>query len=232
MILKRFYDSQIPRSASDCPSSFPHLATVSSTIQASPRCVPRDFLRMLNISLGSCVLALIFGCGGQAPQTTKAPEPTPMFKPQEMADAIHAVVAADRRTYAIHVTARLASEAKTASLELPLPTQMLRFAAQEVQKQGAEFHYVLRSLSPVNPKNAPETSIEKAGLEFVLAHPETNYYSEESLGGRRYLTAVYPDIAFSATCTDCHNRQTEPMIRKLKPGDVLGGLVVRVPLEF
>ena len=44
--------------------------------------------------------------------------------------------------------------------------QMLRQASESVQQQGAEFHYVLRSLWPINPKNAPETDTEKTGLQY------------------------------------------------------------------
>ena len=149
-----------------------------------------------------------------------------------MADAIHAVVAADRLVYVTRVVERVNSESNAVLTHLPLPSEMLRSTAQEVQKQGAEFHYVLRSLRPLNPKNAPETATEKLGLEFVASHPDSNYDSEEFLGGRRYLTAVYADVASSSTCTDCHNRQTQSSLPSLKSGEVLGGLVVRVPLEF
>jgi len=149
-----------------------------------------------------------------------------------MADAIHAVVAADRRMYIIHVVESINSDSTNTPMHLPLPSEMLRSTAQEVQKQGAEFHYVLRSLRPLNPKNAPETATEKLGLEFVASHPDSNYYSEEFLGGRRYLTAVYADVAFSSTCSDCHNRRIQSSRPSLKSGDVFGGLVVRVPLEF
>jgi len=178
------------------------------------------------------VLLMAGGCGSSNGGFSKPSEPAVMFKPQEMADAIHAVVAADRLVYVTRVVERVNSESNAVLTHLPLPSEMLRSTAQEVQKQGAEFHYVLRSLRPLNPKNAPETATEKLGLEFVASHPDSNYYSEEFLGGRRYLTAVYADVASSSTCTDCHNRQTQSSLPSLKSGEVLGGLVVRVPLEF
>ena|SRR6266581_2464109 len=186
--------------------------------------------------------AIIGGTGcreeGSPPGAVAQPEVT--FKPQEMADALHAVIAADREVYALHVVQRLQADEKLLKVSadwkeeraLPLPAQMLRMGSEAVQQKGAEFHYVLRSLWPINPKDAPETPTEKAGLQFVAAHPDTNYYASESLGGRRYFTAIYADMALSAVCADCHNQHKESPRRNFKAGDVMGGLVVRVPLEF
>jgi hypothetical protein len=189
--------------------------------------------------LGSAILAFT-GCREDIPKAGAAPQPEVTFKPQEMADALHAVVAADRQVYALHVIQRLQGDEKVIrgaanwkeEKALPLPAQMLRMGSEAVQQKGAEFHYVLRSLWPINPKNAPETSTERSGLEFVAAHPESNYYSGESLGGRRYFTAVYADKALAPVCVDCHNQHTDSPKKDFKVGDVMGGIVVRVPLEF
>jgi hypothetical protein len=191
---------------------------------------------------GISLLLLLWcaGCGRSASPMAKAPEEAAMFQPKEMADAIHAVVAADHQAYVSQVLGRLPEQPDAGSTENwrhgknpPSPAHLLRLASEEVQKQGAEFHYILRSLTPLSPKNSPETTTERAGLEFVLVNPGSNYYAKESLGGRLYLTAVYPDIALSSGCCDCHNRPAgQRATRTVKPGDVLGGLVVRVPLEF
>ena len=188
------------------------------------------------------VCALLIGCGGCGKNPIEAAKPLPevTFKPQEMADALHAVIAADREIYSRHILQRLegdeklikASENWQEEKALPLPAQILRMGSEVVQQKGAEFHYVLRSLWPINPRNAPETPTEKAGLQSVLDHPETNYYSQESLGGRRYFTAVYPDRATVPSCVECHNAHQNSSKRDFKPGDVMGGMVVRVPLEF
>ena len=146
------------------------------------------------------------------------------FKPQEMADALQAVIAADQKTYVLPAAAD--------ENLMALHAQRLRQASESVQQQGAEFHYVLRSLWPINPKNAPETDTEKAGLQYILDHPGTNYYGSESLGGRRYFTAVYAETATANACADCHNRNPLSPKKDFKIGDVMGGLVVRVPLEF
>jgi hypothetical protein len=196
---------------------------------------------LLPVSLAFSLAALVsIGCQKHAPKAAEMPQPEVTFKPREMADALHAVIAADREVYALHVVQRLQGDEKLIKAAtnwreekaLPLPAQMLRMGSESVQQKGAEFHYVLRSLWPINPKNAPETATERSGLEFVLAHPETNYYSGESLGGRKYFTAVYPDHALAAVCVDCHNQRTDSPKKDFKVGDVMGGIIVRVPLEF
>jgi hypothetical protein len=198
----------------------------------------RSVLQFGNALLAGSILLVGASCrqdSRNAPQASPAPV---TFKPQEVADALHAVIAADREAYARHVVQPLA-EANVNGLEAwetngapPLPAHILRLASEEVQRKGAEFHYVLRSLRPLNSKDAPETATEKAGLQYLLEHPDSNYYSEESLGGRRYFTAVYADRAIVPACVQCHNRRPGGPKRDLKLGDVMGGIVVRVPLEF
>lgn len=196
------------------------------------------------VQLGNALLAgfiLVAGasCCPDSPKKMEVSQPVVTFKPQEMADALHAVIAADREVYALQVVQRLAddrsanpSEAGKTNGFPPLPAHMLRLASASVQQKGAEFHYVLRSLWPINAKDAPETATEKTGLQYLLDHPDSNYYSEESLGGRRYFTAVYPDRAIVPACVECHNQHPDSPRKDLKLGDIVGGIVVRVPLEF
>jgi hypothetical protein len=178
------------------------------------------------LSIGA--LFFLSGCRDHPVSAPLPAAPSVTFKPQEMADALHAVIAADREAYARYVLPQLPAE----SDHTPVPEHLMRIASDSIQQKGAEFHYILRSLSPLNPKNAPETPTEKTGLQAVLERPDQNYYSEESLGGRRYFTAIYADKAVVQRCTDCHNHHPDSPKRDYKPGDVMGGVVVRVPLEF
>jgi hypothetical protein len=194
----------------------------------------------LGLLVALAIVVALAGCGENTakPVANSAPEVT--FKPKEMADALHAVIAADREIYSVHVVQRLAAGDRTLKASehwqqdntLPLPAQVLKMGSEAVQQKGAEFHYILRSLWPLNPKNGPETPTEKKGLQEVLEHPDANYYAEESLGGRRYFTAVYADRASVASCVECHNTHPVAQKKDFKQGDVMGGLIVRVPLEF
>ena len=205
----------------------------------SSRSVLRFVFQSGSAVLGGALLCAGVGCSPDAAKKPEASQPAVTFKPQEMADALHAVIAADREIYAREVVQRLAEDKSLKLLDPektnghpPLPAHMLRRASESVQQKGAEFHYILRSLWPINAKDAPETATEKAGLQYLLDHPDSNYYAEESLGGRRYFTAVYPDRAIVPACVECHNRHPASPKGDFKEGDLIGGLIVRVPLEF
>lgn len=199
----------------------------------------RTIVRFGIALLAASVAFVGAGCKPEPPQASAESQPGVTFKPREMADALHAVIAADREAYARNVIQPQADAGIPNSAEAwetnghpPLPERMLRLASDSVQRQGAEFHYVLRSLWPISSKDAPETATEKTGLQYLLDHPDANYYSEESLGGRRYFTAIYADHAVVPSCADCHNQHPKSPKRDFKQGDIIGGLVVRVPLEF
>src|SRR5262249_61055358 len=87
---------------------------------------------------------------------------------------------------------------------LPLPAQMFRMGSERVKKAGASFSYSLLSQWPLNKQNAPKTEVEKEGLK-TAAETGKNFYKEETLGGKKYFTAVYPDKAVSEACGNCHN---------------------------
>lgn len=162
------------------------------------------------------------------------------ISPRKMADSLHAVIAADREAYARLIVQRLhADEQRLPATEnwreahgLPVHAQMLREAGQNIQKRGAEFSYTLRSLWPINGNYGPQTEVEQAGLEHVARHPGENYYTEELLGGRSYFTAIYADRATLPSCVACHNQHPRSPRRDFKLDEVMGAMVVRVPLEF
>jgi Protein of unknown function (DUF3365) len=162
------------------------------------------------------------------------------ISPQDQADALHFVIAADREMYCQEFIAQQkeseCSPNATASTKSgdpwPLPSEMLRRAAESIQSKGAEFSYALRSLHPTDPRDGPQTELEQRGLAFVTSHPTQNYYGQEMLGGRRYFTAIYPDIPAVEARVAGHDRSSTPSPQRRKVGDIPGGIVVRVPLEF
>jgi hypothetical protein len=73
--------------------------------------------------------------------------------------------------------------------------------------------------------------MEKEGLEYIAANPGENFYGEEELGGTTYFTAVYPDVAVAEACYVCHNEYKDTPKTDFKAGDVMGGVVIRIPLD-
>jgi len=160
------------------------------------------------------------------------------ISPKDQAEALHFVIAADREMYCKAFLATRSAD--SASQEPPAaekistpdcPSIAFREAAESVQVKGADFSYALRSLTPVDRRNGPQTELEQTGMAFLASHPNENYYGEEMLGGRHYFTAVYPDIPAEAACVECHNRISPSIPRRHQAGEILGGIVVRVPLE-
>jgi len=156
-----------------------------------------------------------------------------------MADALFAVMSADRNVYANEVVYRLqdvdavikASEQWQDHQALPLPAQMFRMGAALAAKQTDAFSYALLSKWPINKYNAPETGLEGTGLDSVAENPTKPFYGKETIGGIEYFTAVYADVAGSSACVTCHNSHPDSPRTDFKQGDVMGGIVIRIPLR-
>lgn len=176
-------------------------------------------------------LALLSGCSGDSEAPTG-------IAPQKFTDALFAVMEADRTVYTRKVVQRLANEEKVIKASehwsddkaLPLPAQMFRFGSEAVAEKTDAFSYTLQSIWPINDQNSPKTQMERDGLQFVVDNPGKNFYGEETLGGVTYFTAVYPDVAVSPACVSCHNEHRDTPRTDFKIGDVMGGVVIRVPL--
>jgi hypothetical protein len=163
----------------------------------------------------------------------------PLFTPKQLADMLHLVMESDRTVYTRVIVNRLTLQDKviTASEHfeddqaLALPAQMFRFGSEMVASQTDDFTYSLQSLWAVNKQNLPRTEVETAGLTYIAENPGERYYGEEELGGVKYFTAVYPDIAVAPACVDCHNDHADSPRRDFEIGEVMGGVVLRIPLE-
>jgi hypothetical protein len=163
----------------------------------------------------------------------------PLFTPKQLADMLHLVMESDRTVYTRVIVNRLtlqdqvitASEHFEDEQALALPAQMFRFGSEMVASQTDDFSYSLQSLWAVNKQNMPRTDVEKAGLNYIAENPGERYYGEEDLGGVKYFTAVYPDIAVAPACVNCHNDHPDSPRRDFEIGEVMGGVVLRIPLE-
>lgn len=179
-------------------------------------------------------VGLFSACSGEKADMSAASA----ISPTKMADALHAVMEADRTVYTKKVITRLVKEEKVIKASeqfeddraLPLPAQMFRFGAEHVADKAAGFSYSLLSLWPINKQNAPKTDAEKVGLKSIADNPGTNYYTEETLGGQKYFTAVYPDVAVAPPCVECHNKHKDTPKTDFQIGDVMGGVVIRIPI--
>ncbi len=181
--------------------------------------------------MGLTTTALVLGACGETKTTG--------IEPKQMADALHMVMESDRTVYTRMIVNRLAVQEKVIKASehwkddkaLVLPAQMFRYGAEMVAEKGAGFSYSLLSLWPVNKQNSPKTDVEKTGLTFIAENPGKNYYAEETLGDAKYFTAIYPDTAVATACISCHNDHKDSPRNDFKMGEVMGGVVIRIPVE-
>ena len=159
--------------------------------------------------------------------------------PETVADYIHAVIEADRTFYTVHVVERLqkgggpeaAENWRAQKAALPLPAQFLLEASDLAAKTGTPVRYRLISLTPINPQNGPSSDAERNGLKRVEKHPDQSATETIKIGEQVYFQAIYADRAVSQACVACHNSHPQSQKKDYKMNDVLGGLVIEIPLS-
>jgi len=160
--------------------------------------------------------------------------------PELFTDSLFAVMNADRANYTKLIVQRLGPKGANAikpdenwkDIEngALLPAQMFRAGSEAVAEKTDKFSYSLQSIWPIGKQNAPKTPMEKEGLQYVSDNPGKNFYGTEELGGTKYFTGVYADVAVAEACVTCHNEHKDSPKTDFKIGDVMGGVVIRVPL--
>jgi hypothetical protein len=158
--------------------------------------------------------------------------------PAKVADQIHAVIQANRTIYATHVVDKLQAKGIVTAAEywkqedvLPLPAQFLIETGRLVGEKGTGLKYRLVSLWPIYVWNAPSTDFERKGLEAISKHPDQPFTGFVKVGRDRSFQAVYADIAIAQSCVDCHNAHPNSPRRDFKLNDVMGGIVITIPIE-
>ncbi len=186
-------------------------------------------------------LMLVFGMSvtGFVGPSSAATEETAFNLPVEtVADYLYALIEADREVYTKHVVERMESKGVVVASEnweekntLPLPAQFLMESGRVVARKGLGIRYRLISLWPINKRNGASSEFEKIGLGTILTHPTKPYTGFVKEGGARYFQAVYPDLAVAQACIGCHNSHPDSPKRDFKINDVMGGLVISIPLQ-
>lgn len=159
-----------------------------------------------------------------------------MLTPEVVADYVHLVRESDRTVYAQHVVNRLEEQGVLHSKEkwenetaLMLPAQFLLNSAIKSKRLG--LNYRLISLYPINPQNRPANEFEQNGLESVEVHPIRPYIKRSKVGRKSFFRAIYPDIAVTRGCVDCHNGHPKSPKKDFVLDDVMGGILVSFQLQ-
>ncbi len=190
------------------------------------------------------VVAIIIVVMGSWAISSGAKDPAPQAAAQagipaeKVADYLHAIIQSDRAFYTIHVVERLqakgvvvASENWQTANTLPLPAQFLIESARLTANTATKVSYRLISLWPINKQNGPKTEFEQAGLWETKQNPDRPYTGMVLNGRDLYFQAIYADKAVSQACIGCHNAHQDSPRRDLKMNDVMGGIMISIPLD-
>ncbi|MFZ1746603.1 MAG: DUF3365 domain-containing protein [Nitrospirales bacterium] len=168
---------------------------------------------------------------------SKEIDPSDGISPKIVADYIHSIIQADRTFYTREIVERMraggivyASEHWKENGELPLPAQFVLETGRLVAKQPKGIRYRLISSWPINKKNSPTTEFERTALAKILLNTDRPYTGVTTEGKARVFQAVYADKALSQMCADCHNVHPKSPRRDFKAGDVMGGILLTIPL--
>ena len=189
----------------------------------------------------SGVLVLIFclSMTGLIWPSSATAEGTAVSLPVEMvADYLYAMIEADREVYTKHVVERMQTKGVVVASEnweekntLPLPAQFLMESGRVIARKNIGIQYRLISLWPINKRNVASSEFEKIGMGTILTHPTKPYTGFVKEGGARYFQAVYPDLAVAQACIGCHNSHPDSPKRDFKINDVMGAIVISIPVK-
>jgi len=163
---------------------------------------------------------------------------SPGIPPEKAAAYIYAVIKADRTLYTTDIVDRLQAKGVTSASEhweqenaLMLPAQFLQHSGKLAAENGSGIRYRLIGLWPIYRRNAPASDLERNALESLRQNPDLPVTGIVTSGRKQYFQAIYPDLAVSQACIDCHNGHLLSPKRDFKLNDVMGGIAITLPLE-
>lgn len=112
---------------------------------------------------------------------------------------------------------------------IPLPATFVHLTSDFVNESNNGMYMVdLMSVDPVNEAHAP---VEGSFAYYALATMTEGTVIRDQLNrDTNTYTAVTPDYASAKACVSCHNK-LQVHTRTIQLGDVLGGLVTKIPLD-
>lgn len=180
----------------------------------------------------------IAGTMGMAAIFNQFSERYPRVPPEKAAAYIHAIIEANRTNYTDNVVNKMQEANLVEAVEhwreekgLPLPAQFLMESGRLTAQKNLKMSFRLASLTPLYVWNAPHSDFERQGLKTILQNPDRPVTGFLKTGTQRFFQAIYPDRAVSPNCVSCHNSHPNSPRRDYKLNDVMGGIVITIPVE-
>lgn len=197
-------------------------------------------MHRVNFPLYAAALTIIIAglSWGPSVLTAKERPGSSGIPPEKAAAYIYAVIKADRTLYTTEIVDRLQSKGVTTASEhweqenaLMLPAQFLQHSGKLAAENGSGIRYRLIGLWPIYRRNAPASDLERNALESLRKSPDQPVTGIVTSGRQQYFQAIYPDLAVSPACVECHNSHLLSPKRDFKLNDVMGGITITIPLE-
>lgn len=197
-------------------------------------------MHRVNVSLYAAALTILISglWWGSSILFAKERAASAGIHPEKAAAYIYAVIKADRLLYTTEIVNRLQAKGVLTASEhwelenaLMLPAQFLQHSGKLAAENGSGVRYRLIGLWPIYRRNAPASDLERNALESLRKNPENPITGIVNSGQKQYFQAIYPDLAVSQACIDCHNGHLLSPKRDFKLNDVMGGITITIPLE-
>ncbi len=151
------------------------------------------------------------------------------------AESVVAQMLATREVYTKDVVGKLQSDNVAVQFDpdfahnrgvVPLPATMVHLISTEVNKQGL---FTIDLISPwaINPAKMPGSPWERESVEALVKDPVTPQSKIES----ERLQYMAADFASAQACVTCHNAHPDSPKDDYELGDMMGALVVTIPLS-
>ncbi|HJR76305.1 MAG TPA: DUF3365 domain-containing protein [Nitrospiraceae bacterium] len=161
-----------------------------------------------------------------------------LVAPEKVTGFLHAVIEANRANYTQNVVDKMHRQGVVEAVEhwreergLPLPAQFLLESGRLAAQKDLKFSFRLASLTPIYVWNGPNSEFERRGLEAINKDSDKPFTGFIQQSGTRYFQAIYADRAVSESCVSCHNSHANSPRRDYKLNDVMGGIIITIPLS-
>ncbi|GJQ60808.1 MAG: DUF3365 domain-containing protein [Candidatus Scalindua sp. AMX11] len=147
-------------------------------------------------------------------------------------------ISEDRKAYTIHVVAKLKDEVPEVHSDMnytavkggiPLPATFIKEVSGTIKKKG-HYSYELLSKWNINKNKGLRTDFEKQAFDYLSLNSGTSFSRYMIYDGIYTLRYATPDFAVSDECVRCHNAHEESPKNNFKLGDIMGMLVVNIPI--
>ena len=154
-----------------------------------------------------------------------------------VADYLHSVIQADRTFYTTEIVERMQMRGIVVTSEnwrgygKDSAAGPIFDGSRTTHLAGGKQSIRLISNWAINKANRPTSEFEQKGLTEVLVNPDSPYTATMTRDGTAVFQAIYADKAVSQSCVGCHNAHPDSPRRDFKLRDVIGGLVLTLPLQ-